>query len=67
MTTATLEEIAAEFAKMDPQVREGVWRVVSAIIGGGGLEAAVKEAEIAVSLVGALKIEDSLPGSVGRI
>lgn len=67
MTTATIDQILETFAKMDPEVREGVWRVVAAIIGGGGLEAAVKEAEIAVSLVAALKLEDSLPGSSGRI
>lgn len=67
MTTATIEEILAAFAAMDPQVREGVWRVVSAIIGGGTLADAVKEAEIAVSLVAALKIEDSLPGAKGRV
>lgn len=67
MTTATIDQILETFAKMDPEVREGVWRVVAAIVGGGGLEAAIKETEIAVSLVAALKLEDSLPGSIGRV
>ncbi len=67
MMTATIEEILAAFAAMDPQVREGVWRVVSAVIGGGTLADVVKEAEIAITMVAALKVEDSLPGSAGRI